>query len=698
MGGETTSFNVPTVKSEQPNSFLESPPPYPGMPPPGLPDASEMEQEMNRDVLCPICMQIIKDAFLTACGHSFCYMCIVTHLQNKSDCPCCSHFLTANHLYPNFLLNKLLMKTSALQIAKRATPLEQLRQALERVTFFDEVHMHRDATCVRQSIFPSLIPSEKTLMKCIDQGVNFVIFKGCKTSVKDLDSLLFLITEKKHKMEQEEAETNLQILLDFMRCLRKKKLDELNEIQTDLQFIKEDIRAVERRRIDLYRRRNRYPQAKLEMLDENPSTKSVWQSPIDKHSGAIACRAAAITQGRNCTTSCSMLNIKVDARSSTSHLTPRNDTYCGSDNQNLAQSRLVLARKRRVLAQFKDLQDCYLQKRRYWARQITERKEHDDSHGLNREGFSGGLEEFHSVLSSFTRYSRLRVIAELRHGDLFHSANIVSSIEFDRDDELFATAGVSRRIKIFEFSAVVNEPANVQCPVAEISTRSKLSCLSWNKYAKNHIASSDYEGIVTVWDVTTRQSVMEYEEHEKRAWSVDFSPTEPSMLISGSDDCKVKICIHVAVGSADHHIHYYDLRKTSQPLYIFSGHRKAVSYVKFLSNDGLASASTDSTLRLWDVKENVPVRTFSGHTNEKNFVGLTVNSEYIACGSESNEVFVYHKAISKPAACHEFRSDMDEADEDIGSYFTSAVCWKSDSPTMVTANSQGTIKVLVLVP
>ncbi|KAL6562276.1 hypothetical protein OROGR_003283 [Orobanche gracilis] len=613
MGGETTSFGalVPTVKSEQPNSFSEAPPPHPEMPPPNLPDASEMEQEVNRDILCPICMQIIKDAFLTACGHSFCYMCIVTHLQNKSDCPCCSHYLTANHLYPNFLLNKL-MKTSALQIAKAATPFEQLRQALE------------------QSILPSLIPSEKTLMKCIDQGVNFVTLKGCKASVKDLDSLLFLITEKKHKMEQEEAETNLRILLDFMRCLKKKKLDELNEIQTDLQYIKEDIHAVERRRIDLYRRRNKYPHANLEMLDENPSTKSVWQSSVDKHSGAIACRAAAVTSGRNCTSSCSMLNRKVDARSSTGHLTPRDDTYCGSDNQNLTQSGLVLARKKRVLAQFKDLQDCYLQKRRYWARQIAERQGHDDSHGINREGFSGGLEEFHSVLSTFTRYSSTQLI-------LCQALNLIE--------------------------------------------------------------------------------MMEYEEHEKRAWSVDFSPTEPSMLISGSDDCKeasvmsidmkANICsvkynpgssLNVAVGSADHHIHYYDLRKTSRPLYIFSGHRKAVSYVKFLSNDLLASASTDSTLRLWDVKENVPVRTFRGHTNEKNFVGLTVNSEYIACGSESNEVFVYHKAISTPAACHKFSSDTDEGDEDIGSYFTSAVCWKSDSPTMVTANSQGTIKVLVLAP
>jgi len=46
---------------------------------------------------------------------------------------------------------------------------------------------------------------------------------------------------------------------------------------------------------------------------------------------------------------------------------------------------------------------------------------------------------------------------------------------------------------------------------------------------------------------------------------------------------------------------------------------------------------------------------------------------------------------------HRFGSpEMDDADEDAGSYFISAVCWKSDSPTMLSANSQGTIKVLVL--
>ncbi|KAL8461497.1 hypothetical protein ACS0TY_032829 [Phlomoides rotata] len=472
------------------------------------------------------------------------------------------------------------MRTSARQIAKTATPLEILRQALQQ---------------------------------------------GCEASVKDLESLMSLLSRKKSKMEQEEAETNLQILLDFMHCLRKKKLDELNEIQSDLQHIKKDIHAVERRRVELYRIKDR-SSAKLRMLGDDPFSRSAL---IDKQSGATVSRTS-LTSALN---RIDLQTRKADARTSASHLPPRKDSHGGSDTHNPTQSGLVLARKKRVHAQFNDLQDCYLQKQRYWARQAPEQQERD-SHGLNREGYSAGLEDFQSVLSTFTRYSRMRVVAELRHGDLFHSANIVSSIEFDRDDELFATAGVSRRIKIFEFSSVVNEPTDGQCPVAEMSTRSKLSCLSWNKYTKNHIASSDYEGLVTVWDVTTRQSIMEYEEHEKRAWSVDFSRTEPTMLVSGSDDCKVKvwctkqetsvlnidmkanICsvkynpgssMHVAVGSADHHIHYYDLRKVSQPLHIFSGHRKAVSYVKFLSNNELASASTDSTLRLWDVNENVPI-------------------------------------------------------------------------------------------
>lgn len=109
--------------------------------------------------------------------------------------------------------------------------------------------------------------------------------------------------------------------------------------------------------------------------------------------------------------------------------------------------------------------------------------------------------------------------------------------------------------------------------------------------------------------------------------------------------------------------------------------------------------------------------------NEKNFVGLTANSEYLSCGSETNEVFVYHKviqtcvqyavvsfmifslvrfpftlqAISKPVARYKFNtSEFNNADDDRGSYFISSVCWKTDSPVIMAANSQGNVKILSL--
>ena len=55
------------------------------------------------------------------------------------------------------------------------------------------------------------------------------------------------------------------------------------------------------------------------------------------------------------------------------------------------------------------------------------------------------------------------------------------------------------------------------------------------------------------------------------------------------------------------------------PLAVIGGHKKAVSYVRFLGGDRLVSASTDNKLKLWDIKEatssqgcSEPLMTFSG--------------------------------------------------------------------------------------
>lgn len=44
-----------------------------------------------------------------------------------------------------------------------------------------------------------------------------------------------------------------------------------------------------------------------------------------------------------------------------------------------------------------------------------------------------------------------------------------------------------------------------------------------------------------LWDASTGQGLSQYKEHQKRAWSVDFSRVDPKKLASGSDDFSVKL-------------------------------------------------------------------------------------------------------------------------------------------------------------
>jgi E3 ubiquitin-protein ligase RFWD2 len=81
-----------------------------------------------------------------------------------------------------------------------------------------------------------------------------------------------------------------------------------------------------------------------------------------------------------------------------------------------------------------------------------------------------------------SRARRAQVIAQLPRASARQSAAILSSIEFDREGGVFATAGVSKRISLFEYAAVLAHPtAEQHFPASELITRSKLSCLSWNR-------------------------------------------------------------------------------------------------------------------------------------------------------------------------------------------------------------------------
>ncbi|KFM26971.1 E3 ubiquitin-protein ligase COP1 [Auxenochlorella protothecoides] len=273
--------------------------------------------------------------------------------------------------------------------------------------------------------------------------------------------------------------------------------------------------------------------------------------------------------------------------------------------------------------------------------------------------------------------------------------SIVSGLEYNSRGNLFACAGVSRRISVYEHAAVLapGSPAQ-QPPAAELMARSKISSLSWDPGSEHRVAASDYDGAMSLWDVEGLALVHEFEAHVRRVWAVHYCAAAQGLLATGSDDGLVKLwstslatmidvgvnvcCVrwrpgsshHVALGCSDHHAYLYDTRHVARPLETLSGHSKPVSYVRWLDSGSLITASTDSTLRRWGMLGADPgpgPSSYTGHTNEKNFVGLCVEDGLIASGSETNEPFV------------------------------SAVAWRPGAEHLLAANSAGAIQLMRVV-
>ncbi|XP_063199190.1 E3 ubiquitin-protein ligase COP1 isoform X3 [Chroicocephalus ridibundus] len=565
-------------------------------------------EDKSNDFVCPICFDMIEEAYMTKCGHSFCYKCIHQSLEDNNRCPKCNYVVdNIDHLYPNFLVNELILKQK-----QRS---EEKRLKLDHSVSSTNGH--------RWQIIQDLLGTDQDNL-----------------DLANVNLMLELLVQKKKQLEAESHAAQLQILMEFLKVARRNKREQLEQIQKELSVLEEDIKRVEE-------------MSGLYSPVSEDSTVPQFEAPSPSHSSIIDSTEYSQPPGF-----------------SSSSQTKKQPWY----NSTLA------SRRKRLTAHFEDLEQCYFSTR------MT--RVSDDSRTTSQ------LDEFQECLSKFTRYNSVRPLATLSYAsDLYNGSSIVSSIEFDRDCDYFAIAGVTKKIKVYEYGTVIQDAVDIHYPENEMTCNSKISCISWSSYHKNLLASSDYEGTVILWDGFTGQRSKVYQEHEKRCWSVDFNLMDPKLLASGSDDAK------------DHCVHYYDLRNTKQPIMVFKGHRKAVSYAKFVSGEEIVSASTDSQLKLWNVGKPHCLRSFKGHINEKNFVGLASNGDYIACGSENNSLYLYYKGLSKTLLTFKFDTvksvlDKDRKEDDTNE-FVSAVCWRAlpdgESNVLIAANSQGTIKVLELV-
>ncbi|XP_038686486.1 WD repeat-containing protein RUP2-like isoform X2 [Tripterygium wilfordii] len=329
-------------------------------------------------------------------------------------------------------------------------------------------------------------------------------------------------------------------------------------------------------------------------------------------------------------------------------------------------------------------------------------------------------------------------------------SDVLGVIEVDPSDSIVATSGIARKIRIYSINdasrvGVFNTSESSEETLLldhatacdyYICTPAKLSSLRWRPGSGQRvIGSGDYDGVVTEYDLERRVPIFERDEHGgRRVWSMDYSHCDPVVGASGSDDGTMKLwdprcddgncvatvqpslsrspvcCVEfnpfggtlIAVGCADKRAYGYDFRMTREPLIVFDGHLKAVSYVRFLDMNTIISAGTDGCLKLWDLQDSHVIRTYRGHVNNRRFVGLSVwkSGGLIGCGSESNQVFVYDKRWGEPIWVHglePLEPVMSRAGLDEGGWISS-VCWRQVGEgqcSLIAGRSDGVLQVFM---
>ena len=555
---------------------------------------------------CSICKNTFKDPYmLTTCGHTFCFYCIKKAQSRDPRCPICftevkdvtdPSILVQNVTIDNLISQHKRSRSSSYlsdiiepnrkvrrdergyQMKSEFTPISPIRKNNNDETFETSNFMKQSlslddmALLIENNQVDTTSNSEKLQMETDENNSSICleIPHNTQHTLNQIENLMHILEKKRQSCISNSIETTNILTLNFLDRLKKEKSHELKLLQEEVGMIERDITTVNT------------------MLSETEKTAK---------------------------------NFKFE--------------------KNLKDKRAIIS------GRFEEIEKSYerncLGKR--VSKKLTVSVDGNPqcvdvvSSPLEKTCIETGLDGFRDNLHKTVRYTKLDCLAQFQFNPhVVQSTNIVSSIDFDRDQEYFAVGGILKKIKIYDFENIVETTGATGLgvlehqPCYEMKTPDKISALNFSWFHKQKLAASLYDGQVQVLDASTGQKINSLREHSERCWSIDFNPHNPMHLASGADDGLVKIwdledrseksvgriylgqnvCAvqwspgnqyQLAIGTVDHLIKLYDIRKTRQPLCTFSGHSKAVSYVKFLDSKSMVSLSTDSTIKQWDTGE-----------------------------------------------------------------------------------------------
>uniref|UniRef100_A0A672Z3B4 U3 small nucleolar RNA-associated protein 13 C-terminal domain-containing protein n=1 Tax=Sphaeramia orbicularis TaxID=375764 RepID=A0A672Z3B4_9TELE len=191
---------------------------------------------------------------------------------------------------------------------------------------------------------------------------------------------------------------------------------------------------------------------------------------------------------------------------------------------------------------------------------------------------------------------------------LYGHTDTVLSLDVFKKGSLFASCAKDRSVRVWQMDA---DSGQVHCVARGSSHTNAVGSITCSRMTASFIVSGSQDCTVKVWDLpadlsTTGTDVYELtvrateKAHDKDVNSVAVSPND-KLLASGSQDRTAKLWSLAGEGSLS-------------LLGVFRGHRRGVWAVCFSPVDQvLATSSADGTTKLWGLQDFSCLKTFEGH-------------------------------------------------------------------------------------
>lgn len=191
---------------------------------------------------------------------------------------------------------------------------------------------------------------------------------------------------------------------------------------------------------------------------------------------------------------------------------------------------------------------------------------------------------------------------------LYGHTDTVLSLDIFRKGSLFASCAKDRSVRVWQME---KDSGQVHCVAQGLSHTNAVGSITFSRLKASFIVSGSQDCTVKVWDLPQDLSATGTEihqltargtekAHDKDVNSVAVSPND-KLLASGSQDRTAKLWSLAGEGSLG-------------LLGVFRGHRRGVWAVCFSPVDQvLATSSADGTTKLWGLQDFSCLKTFEGH-------------------------------------------------------------------------------------